>query len=240
VRNGYSKLVYPYLISLYHFIAKTIKSSIYETRLAGFAALFVKHKEDIEFRLTVNTALGVNAANQQLQVQGERMRSMEETQKQMLSLLQSLTTQRELEVQKFISDHNQAGGAKACIDDDSLLTQLVELSGQTAEELAGSVAGRIKKPLEGVKKILNKELAEDLNEALERNRRTFDKKLDSQLDQLKKLEDSVHAESNRVIDEFHRGPHDKIKDKVHSLMPVHTETNFLFQELKAIWQYMVS
>ena len=128
----------------------------------------------------------------------------------------------------------------ACIDDDSLLIQLVELSGQTAEELAGSVAGRIKKPLEGVKKILNKELAEDLNEALERNRRTFDKKLDSQLDQLKKLEDSVHAESDRVIDEFHRGPHDKIKDKVHSLIPLHTETNLLFQELKAIWQYMVS
>ncbi|THU91631.1 hypothetical protein K435DRAFT_860160 [Dendrothele bispora CBS 962.96] len=204
------------------FLAKTIKSSIYETRLAGFAATFVKHKEDLEFHLTVNTALGVNAANRQLQEQGERMRSMEDAQKQMLSLLQSLTTPRELEIQKFISDHNTIGGAKACIDDDRLLTQLVELSGQTAEELAGSVAGRIKKPLEGVKKILNKELAEDLNEALERNRRTFEKKLDSQLDQLKKIEASLHAESDRVIDEFHRGPHDKIKDK----------------ELKAIWQYM--
>ncbi|KAF5375182.1 hypothetical protein D9758_000034 [Tetrapyrgos nigripes] len=204
------------------FLAKTLKSTIYEERLAGYAATFVKHKENLEHRLIISTARGVDTANDKLDEQGTRMKSMEDTQQQMLKMLQSLTTQREKEIQSFVTEY--AGGAKSCIDDERLLSQLVQMSGESAEEIAGTVPGRLdnEKLMEKVQKNLTSELLENLNDALERNRRTFDRKLEAQLKQLKRIEQSIHEESNRVIDEFHRGPHDRIKDK----------------ELKAIWQYM--
>ncbi|THU88449.1 hypothetical protein K435DRAFT_917088 [Dendrothele bispora CBS 962.96] len=204
------------------FLAKTIKSSVYETRLAGFASLFVQHKEDLEFALSVNTALGVDNANKQLQDQGLRMANLERTTQEMLKLLQDLSSKREKDVKGFIESHGRDGGVKACIENDRLLEELLEKSGESPESVAGGVQSRNESPLAMAKKALNKELAENVDQALKRNFSTFEKKLDLHMKQLDKIEASVHAEGNRVIDAFNSGPHDRIHDK----------------DLKAIWKDM--
>lgn len=188
-------------------IAKTIKSKIYEGRLAAFGELFASNKADLESVLTVHTALGVDSANQKLDGQKDQLQRIE-SKLDMMLVFRRLDTPREKDVQKFIEDN---GGAKSCIDKDDLLTELVSKSGESVSLSDGAPGRRGRDDIALTRKKLNKELTEDVDELLKKNLQLFERKLDIQE---KRLSDTIHESEGRVISVFLSGAHDRIIDEV--------------------------
>ncbi|KAJ7617951.1 hypothetical protein FB45DRAFT_932998 [Roridomyces roridus] len=172
------------------FLAKTLKSKIYESRLAGYVTLFATHKRDIEFALSMHTALGVDLVNKKLDGQDEHFQVIEET---MEAIFRKLDTPRERDVQKIIDDN---GGPKACCDNDSTLQELVLKSGE-----GGDIAS--------ARRLVAKELSEDVDELFRRNGELFDRKLEAQN---KQLADTISVTGEHIITVLSGGAHDKILD----------------------------
>lgn len=183
--------------------AKTIKSKIYESRLAGYASLFSDHRTEIERALTIHTALGVDTANLKLDNQDKKLRSIEDKLDMML-LFRKLDSPREKDVQKFMDEN---GGAKACIEKDELLNKLIAKSGESIATYSEHAPGKRSDDLTAARKKLNKELLEDLDEALKKNLVLFERKLDV-------LTDSIKREAEHIITAIFSGAHDKISDTV--------------------------
>jgi hypothetical protein len=157
--------------------------------------------------LAVHTSLGVDSANQKLDGQNHRLGTIEEK-LDMIFLFRKLDSPREKDVLKFIDDH---GGAKACINNDELLEELVVKSGESLSRFGGRESGRRSNDLPDIKKRLVKELQEDIDEALHRNMILFERKLDVQS---KQLTDTVRQESDHIISKLMSGAHDRITDPV--------------------------
>ncbi|KAJ7131765.1 hypothetical protein C8R43DRAFT_895670, partial [Mycena crocata] len=193
------------------FLAKTIKSKIYEGRLAGYVTMFADHKKEIGFALKVHTALGVDAANKKLDGQDVHLRLIED---KMEALFRRLDTPRERDVQKFI---DEKGGAKMCLDSDATLQELVSRSGESLASIDSTRSGS--GDLASAKKILTKELAEDVDEALKKNMKLFDRKMEMQS---KQLTNAISSTGEHIISVLSSGAHDKILDT----------------DLQAIWRDM--
>ncbi|CAK5271846.1 unnamed protein product [Mycena citricolor] len=175
--------------------AKTIKSKIYEARLASYVANFTDHKKSIAFALTMHTSLSVDTANRKLDDQTTQLHSIEV---KMEALFRKLDTPREREVQRFLDEN---GGARACISDEAALAQLVVKSGDTT--LASSTSAQIT----ATKKLLTRELAEDVDEAFRKNERLFDRKMELQSQQ---LEAAIGASEERIVSVLMGGAHERI------------------------------
>jgi hypothetical protein len=188
-------------------VAKTVKASKYESRLAEYGTIFVDHRKSLEMGLAFHTSLGVDSANQKLDGQNHQLQTIEEK-LDMIFLFRKLDTPREKDVLKFIDDH---GGAKACISNDELLEELVVKSGESLSRFGGRESGRRSNDLPDIKKRLVKELQEDIDEALGRNMVLFERKLDVQS---KQLADTVRQESDHIISKLMSGAHDRITDPV--------------------------
>ncbi|KAJ7140785.1 hypothetical protein C8R44DRAFT_237363 [Mycena epipterygia] len=183
------------------FLAKTLKSKIYEGRLAGYVTMFANQKKDISFALQMHTALGVGEANKKLDGQDVHLKLIED---KMEALFRKLDTPRERDVQKFI---DEKGGAKACVDNDGTLQELVSKSGESIAGIDPTRSGSGDLAL--AKKILNKELAEDVDEAFKKNMKLFDRKLDMQS---KQLTDTINMTGEHIIHVLSGGAHEKILD----------------------------
>ena len=168
---------------------------------------FVEHRKTLEMSLALHTTLGVDSANKKLDEHSNQLRSIEQK-LDMALLFRKLDTAREKDVQKFIDDH---GGAKACIDNDELLEELVLKSGESLSRFSGRESGRRSNDLPDIKKKLAKELQEDLDEAFKRNMVLFERKLEVQN---KQLTDIVQQESDHIISTLMAGAHDRITDPV--------------------------
>ncbi|KAJ6608432.1 hypothetical protein B0H10DRAFT_2226840 [Mycena sp. CBHHK59/15] len=192
------------------FLAKTIKSKIYEGRLAGYVASFATHKQEIGFALKVHTALGVDAANRKLDAAGAQLQSadahLRTLETQMDALFRRLDTPRERDAARLIADK---GGARAVVESDGALTELLAKSGEASG--AGEIAA--------ARKALSRELAEDVDAAFARNATLFDRKLEMQGRQ---LEDAMTETGRHIISVLSAGAHEKIMDA----------------DLQAIWKDM--
>ncbi|KAJ6579585.1 hypothetical protein DFH09DRAFT_1246123 [Mycena vulgaris] len=193
------------------FLAKTLKSKIYENRLAAYVTMFANRKKEIGFALKVHTALGVDEANKKLDGQDVHLKLIEE---KMEALFRKLDSPRERDVQKFITEK---GGPKACVDDDGTLQELITKSGQNIALMDLTHSGN--GDLASAKKLYTKELAEDVDEAFKKNMKLFDRKLRIQSKQLK---DAISATGEHIISALSSGAHDRILDT----------------ELQAIWKDM--
>ncbi|KAJ7457844.1 hypothetical protein FB451DRAFT_1509189 [Mycena latifolia] len=183
------------------FLAKTLKSKIYEGRLAGYVKMFETHKKDIGFALKVHTALGVDAANKKLDGQDVHLKAIEA---QMEALFRKLDTPRERDVQKFI---DEKGGAKAVVENDGTLLELVSKSGESIAGIDPARSGS--GDISVAKTMLTKELAEDVDEAFKKNIKLFDRKLDMQS---KQLTDTISLTGEHIIHVLSGGAHEKILD----------------------------
>lgn len=166
--------------------AKRIKSFKYEGRLAAFGVKFEENRAALDRALTMHTAIGVDTVNQKLD-------------QIILVLFRKLDTPREKDVQKFIDEN---GGVKACIDKDELLAKLVGKSGESLSPRSGGT-GQGGDDLGAMRKTLNRELQEDIDQVLKQNLALFGRKLDIQSDRL-----------DYIISILHSGAHDKILDPV--------------------------
>lgn len=191
--------------------AKTLKSKIYESRLAGYGDLFIKHREDLEFALSVHTSLGVDTANTKLDTQGDKLAAVDQK-LDMLLLMRKLDTSREKDMLKFI---DEKGGAKACVENDALLKELIQKSGEGVSGVIGSDRSRGTDGMAAAKKALTKELAENYDDALKKNFALFGRKLEVQTRQMQQeLQVSIQEEGQHIITTILSGAHDRIVDEV--------------------------
>ncbi|KDR67823.1 hypothetical protein GALMADRAFT_129997 [Galerina marginata CBS 339.88] len=187
------------------FLAKTVKASTYETRLSDFVTQFEEHRRKLELAFTMHTSLGVDSANDKLDVQDHRLRAIEEK-LDTIALFRKLDTPREKDVQKFIDEH---GGVKACLNNDELLEELVAKSGESSSRISGRDTSRRSNDLPTIRKRLLKELMEDIDDVLTRNMVLFERKLDIQS---KQLTETIQSESDHIIHTLLSGAHDRIID----------------------------
>ncbi|KIM45643.1 hypothetical protein M413DRAFT_344967 [Hebeloma cylindrosporum] len=187
------------------FLAKTIKSSTYESRLSDYIDRFDDHRRKLELAFAMHTSLGVDAANNKLDAQSQRLRDIEEK-LDTIALFRKLDTPREREVQKFIDEH---GGVKACLNSDELLEELVAKSGDSTPRISGRDTSRKSNDLPTIRKRLFKELVEDVDEVFRRNIVFFERKLEMQN---KQLTEAIQSESEHIIHTLLSGAHDRIID----------------------------
>ncbi|KAF9447847.1 hypothetical protein P691DRAFT_775829, partial [Macrolepiota fuliginosa MF-IS2] len=183
-------------------IVKTILSKSYEPRLAGYANKFIDYRDQLDKALTVHIALGVDTANAKLDTQTTTLRTIDNKIDLLMDMFRQLDTPRERETREFVE---KSGGPENVIKRTDLLQSLVKKSGDTVGDLAnGSFAG--KNDIDSVRENLGKELAEDVDAALQQNFKLFHRKMKIQQRQ---LADTV---GKLVTDALSSGTHDKVKD----------------------------
>ncbi|KAH9484737.1 hypothetical protein JR316_0001637 [Psilocybe cubensis] len=187
-------------------LARTVKATAYETRLAEYVTRFEEYRRKVELAFAMHTSLGVDVANDKLTGIESRLRSIEDRIQDTLALFRRLETVREHDLKKFIEEH---GGVKACLSNDESLEELVLRSGEASSRISGRDTSRRSSDLPSIRKRLLKEVAEDIDEAFERNMVLFERKLEMQKRQ---MEDTVIHESDRVIQTLTAGAHDQILD----------------------------
>lgn len=198
-------------------VVRTVKSATYEARLAELGVVFDDHRQTIELAMQVHTSMGVDTANQKLDNQSDRLKSIEHK-LDMIALFRKFDTPRERDIQRFIDSH---GGAKACISSDESLEELVLRSGElSVARISGRDNGRKSNDLPQLRKRLFKELQEDVDDLFSRNMVLFERKLEMQN---KQLTDALHQESSHIITTLLSGAHDRIIDP----------------DLQTIWKDMV-
>ncbi|KAJ7856000.1 hypothetical protein B0H13DRAFT_1543536, partial [Mycena leptocephala] len=184
-----------------HLLIKTVMAKIYESRFAGFVKSFHQHKKTIQFILGMHASQGVAEANLKLDSQTHHWETIET---QMGELLRRLNSTQEEEGRKLIE---QEGGPYMCVNNDAALQQLLSKIGMSTHlDLAHFGSGG----LASVKKVLNKELAEDLDEVFQKNMKFFDRKLQRQE---KRLRNELTRTREMILDALARGPHQKIVDE---------------------------
>jgi hypothetical protein len=199
-----------------------LRSKDYEERFGDFIKKFNGHQRTLTLVLAAHTAIAVHTTNDKLDVQGQDLKIIQD---QIERLFRMLDTTREREVQKFIL---AKGGPKACVETDVILKELAEKAGESLESLVPTRSGKgdggtTKKLLEDARKVLNKELAEDVDQAFSKHMEDFDRKLKAQENQLTVVIDST---GNRIIGAviggLSGGLHTKIKDPVCDSITVHS------------------
>ncbi|KAJ7347472.1 hypothetical protein DFH08DRAFT_699735 [Mycena albidolilacea] len=150
------------------FLAKALKSKIYEDRLAKYVQMFDEHKRELQFRLQVHTARTVDHAKKKLDGQEAHLKLILQ---KMEELFRKLDTPREREVLTFIKDNR---GAQACLDNDATLSKLISKSGESITSFDPTNSG--KGDLASARKLLSAELVEDVTAAVNKNFDNFSRK----------------------------------------------------------------
>ncbi|KAJ7056300.1 hypothetical protein C8F01DRAFT_1029337, partial [Mycena amicta] len=158
------------------FLSKTLKSKIYEDQLTAYVQMFDDNKKKLEFDLAVHTARGVDEANQKLDTQNANLNlillRMEE-------LFRKLDTSRERDARAFIETNK---GAQACVENEATLSKLLAMGGEKLDGYDPAQPG--KADLAKARKLLSKELAEDVNEVVMRSMDSFARKMKLQSEEL--------------------------------------------------------
>ncbi|KAG8826888.1 hypothetical protein FRC17_008058 [Serendipita sp. 399] len=186
-----------------HVIVKIVKSISWEGKLSSYADTFDQYRKDILLAISIHTTLGVESANIKLDNVGENVRAIEDGM-DMMNLLRMLDSPQERDLWKLVK---AKGGAKACMENESVLKELVAMVGKKGGDQDAEV--------DSVKLgEIRKDLKEDIEDALRNNFGIFEKKLVlQQQDFAVKVENVVVRESDRTIATIMAGPHDRVKDK---------------------------
>lgn len=192
---------------------KVLKSPIWEGRLADFVTIFEQHRLAIISSLSIRTSLGVDSANRTLSSVHQNVQSVDQKLNTLL-LFRTLDSPHEKEIMKVVSTK---GGAKACLDDDAILKELMTLSrGKVSPSPTASKGAKSDAADRLAFAKVKKETKEDVDDFLEKNMVHFERKLELQKRQIvKQIEDVVIREGDRVISAL-SGPHDRIIDSVSS------------------------
>jgi hypothetical protein len=204
--------------------AKVFKGPVWETRLADFADVFVRRRQDIELALAIHTSLGVDNANHALSDLQDGLRKVHDK-LDMLLLFKKLETPGAKEVAKFVAETK--GGQAACAENDDLLQRVIVLgrnaraNAKDVKEGPQSLAPGIANKTIGkgsaldphILAAIRNELTEDIDKTLTNNMELFDRKLKVQQKQLmEQLDSVVHREGDRIITAVVSGSHDRLLD----------------------------
>ncbi|KAF7328150.1 Protein kinase domain-containing protein [Mycena venus] len=187
-----------------------LRAKDYEERFAQFIITFNNHQRSLILVLAEYTAIRVGTANLKLDKQGEDITVIKV---RIESLFRMLDSAREREVQRLITDK---GGAKACVESDAILLELAEKSGESIDSLVGrrSAKGDVtsKQMMEEARRILNKELGQNIDEAFTKHKDDFDRKLNAVRIQQTQLSVEIASTGEHVINALSGELDSKIKD----------------------------
>ncbi|KAG6885514.1 hypothetical protein C0992_005102 [Termitomyces sp. T32_za158] len=176
-------------------LRRYLKAPVHEARLAEYASQFSGYETRIERLLETQKSLDI---------QSERIDIMtQEMREQFRSLFKRLDTTREKNIRHIIESHH---GARNSINNDQVLKRLLQISEEDTSDQSGIGIEK----LDTTRKSLERELVEDVKEALSQNSTIFQGKLDilsGQIndgnDKLSKMMVSVSALSGgheRIVD----------------------------------------
>ncbi|KAH7099791.1 hypothetical protein BKA62DRAFT_831480 [Auriculariales sp. MPI-PUGE-AT-0066] len=186
------------------FIVKLFDGARWEDRLAAFSDEFAAHQKEFQFALSVHTALGVD----QVQVTLNRFEASSKDGHdafQMILLFRQLDSPKERELQKWISDK---GGPKVISDNEKLFK---ELHAKMKDSGAGLDKGKAESS-EALMIQVRDEMRDDIDRALAKDRKHFDRKFDAVQVEIIELQHVVHRSTDRVLSAIGAGPHDRIVD----------------------------
>ncbi|KDR82349.1 hypothetical protein GALMADRAFT_817903 [Galerina marginata CBS 339.88] len=153
-------------------ISKLVNASKYERRFADHIQKFSLRRSELQSLLSAFTAAGIDAANVAIVEVGQKLDSVDHKLETVMGLFRKLDTPREQDVVKFLKDH---GGAEECVSKDDLLIGLLAKAGQSPE--ARKAGGSEKEAFISLRKELDAELKENLDEVLASSLSRFEKLL---------------------------------------------------------------
>ncbi|KAH7099932.1 hypothetical protein BKA62DRAFT_673164 [Auriculariales sp. MPI-PUGE-AT-0066] len=196
------------------FIVKLFDGSRWEDRLAAFSDQFAERKKEFQFALSIHTAQGVDEVQVTL-TRFEASSKEGQDASHMILLFRQLESPKERDLQRWISER---GGPKAVSENEKLFKEL-----QAKMKDSGTTAGKDKaETSEAIMIQIRDEMREDIDRALAKDRKQFDRKFDAVQNSINELQNVVHRSTDRVISAINAGPHDRIVD----------------MDLHAIWKEM--
>ncbi|KAI0083947.1 hypothetical protein BDY19DRAFT_604899 [Irpex rosettiformis] len=193
-------------------LTKVLVGVAWEGKLAGFMPRFAARRLEFDFALQIHTATKVDAIEFISQQMSEKLDGLSG---QFAEAFRQMRTVEETRVSRIVEDE---GGIDVVHKNEDILRRLFDTQKQTIESLAQRVQysyDRFKVDLDGD--------FDGLQASLENNFKSFEGKFNLYQEQLKTtLHEYMKEESDRVITEVSKGPHDLIRNP----------------ELKQIWQEM--
>ncbi|KAF8966317.1 hypothetical protein BDZ97DRAFT_1917696 [Flammula alnicola] len=195
------------------FISKLISAKNYEQLFADHIQIFVLRRSELQTAIATYTALGVDAANMAIIEVGNKLESMDKKFETMiLAIFRKLDTPRERDIFKFL-DKN--GGAQKKLLSDS------------GESLATGKTGQ--DDFATLQTSLKDELSADLKQILEKNQARFERLLNVQNNNMKRISDQMEDQGQVMYD--HTTKLGEILNKVTTVM-VYEEGRFRKKEVK--------
>ncbi|KAJ7844865.1 hypothetical protein B0H14DRAFT_2358343 [Mycena olivaceomarginata] len=148
-------------------LVKVVKSKLYGERLAGYATLFRRYKEELTLAFTLHTSHAALA----IATQTNRIET----------IFKSLETPNKHKITEYLAEHE---GEKECFDNDAVLQELVTVTGESLASFDPTHSGNGDLATANLKKLLAQELEEGVEDASQKNMRLFDRKLNLQSKQL--------------------------------------------------------
>ncbi|KAF8214062.1 hypothetical protein K438DRAFT_995547 [Mycena galopus ATCC 62051] len=191
-------------------IVKVLKGPIWEGKLTAFVGIFTKRRGDFEFSLSIHTALGVDAANRAISAVDKTTQEMNAKMDMMMKMFQTFMSPEQKDMARLVE---QRGGLQACQENDKVLKELSEIDQKSGTATQGPTGSKGNMSAKSGLEDLKDELATDIDAALEKNMKSFDRKFEVQtrqiIDEMSKV---VERQGDRIIGALTSGPHDKIVD----------------------------
>ncbi|KAJ7229969.1 hypothetical protein GGX14DRAFT_409643 [Mycena pura] len=198
-------------------LVRFCKAYSWNAQLAAWKVTFKTRREDLQFALTLNTAVNI--------------REISDIIHQVITEFASYKTAQERKIEAFFKAN---GGQDAVLADDTKLAALLKLQDEQtvthniqSSYAVASTAGakwRFLLPAPGGKAeqrekdevaALRKEMRVDVDAVVQDNMANFSKRLDMSLLMLRhELKRDMHTEGNRVIHYLKGGPHMRLHDKI--------------------------
>ncbi|KAK7062915.1 hypothetical protein VNI00_000413 [Paramarasmius palmivorus] len=172
-----------------------MKAPVYEHRFAEKSIVFTRYKTELTEALSLHIAAGVDAANKKLDDQKQQMDRMEGKIDDIVQHFRRLDTEQEQDARRVV---DEAGGVQKCLESDEHLKKLMNAYGMSSP-----------KALSDLKRTLQKEYEEDLDEALKMHMQQFERKLAAQQQELM---NAIKATEKAILTALQSGAHERIKD----------------------------
>lgn len=199
---------------------KVLNGSFWQTEFSKYLKIFVTHRQNFEFALTIHIAGGVENSLELQKKHGEAIAQLDEKLNNISSLLMKLASPAEKDAAQLI---DRKGGIEKVVQtiksndsqSDALLRELNKYErGKFSSQQPGPGAGKPRN-LQDAMEDLRKEIEMDQNQAIKKNLESFQRKFDVQQKQFREeIEQVVRKVGDNIIRSVAAGSYSRILDEV--------------------------
>jgi ribosomal protein L44E len=206
-------------------MAKLILSSVWDTRLLNWTNCFIKWRKNFESELIMGTREGVDKANLTLDDMSKQLGCLyfcprcalttDHRMNEMKALLQEFVSPGQKQILEVLA---KIGGVEGLRKDENLKAlikvekSVTKSSSQPVEERRMGPAKRRDETLE--LENLRNDIFEEPHDAIDNNWTVFNRKFETQKNQIDDLTRVVRQESDRIVREVQGSAHERIIDEV--------------------------